>query len=525
MVIGWIRPAILVPVAALSGLTAPEMEAILAHELAHIRRHDYLVNVLQCLVETLVFYHPATWWISQVIRREREHCCDDIAVAACCDRIAYARALATMEGLRAPAFSLSPAANGGILLARVRRILEPQEESMSPISIPVRLAAILAVAPTWLLALGLGGHTTKADPGSVFPSIPPLVAFPVISTMSAGPDFKERTEPFPNVTFEELIASAKESPSVGFIVGTGAPPAPTTKDGGSAKQPTSETSQAIDQVRRVMKTFPDAQAGSARADGPTKPLAHAQPVVIPDGNVPVISDTTGSTDNPPSEVEVWAKVPKGSQGNPPIHEVQRNNIRIVMEKILDKAEPVKVYPLAGPCQLVHKHYKCTVYFDEVYTSDYPIPFNHVAHKVEVVYIDKDFLRRGPNPSQPAKGPEDPLDRIFREIEELKRKRTSDRQEQRRIIDRLIKELEVLKKNTLDAIHDGEAEKIFHSGMYYNRASKTASADFYFDKILERWPDSPWAIKVREQRVQAEPKPADRSAPSTRYFNFLVSGFY
>ena len=102
LVVGWLRPAILVPVAALSGLTALEMEAILAHELAHIRRHDYLVNLVQCLIETLMFHHPATWWISGVIRREREHCCDDIAVLACRDRVVYARALAAMEGLRSP---------------------------------------------------------------------------------------------------------------------------------------------------------------------------------------------------------------------------------------------------------------------------------------------------------------------------------------------------------------------------------------------------------------------------------------
>jgi beta-lactamase regulating signal transducer with metallopeptidase domain len=216
MVVGWIRPAILVPVAALSGLTAPEMEAILAHELAHIRRHDYLVNVLQCVVEALVFYHPTTWWISQVIRCEREHCCDDIAVAACRDRIAYARALASMGGLRAPAFSLSPAANGGVLLARVRRILKPQEESMNPISIPVRLAVILAVAPTWLLALGLGGHTTKADPGSVFPPLRFPAAFPLISTMSAGPDYKERNDPFPGRSFADIVKSAEEAPTCRF---------------------------------------------------------------------------------------------------------------------------------------------------------------------------------------------------------------------------------------------------------------------------------------------------------------------
>ena len=100
------------------------MEAILAHELAHIRRHDYPVNLVQCVIETLMFHHPATWWISRVIRREREQCCDDIAVLACRDRFVYARALAAMEGLRTPAFSLSPAASGGSdLLARIRRIL------------------------------------------------------------------------------------------------------------------------------------------------------------------------------------------------------------------------------------------------------------------------------------------------------------------------------------------------------------------------------------------------------------------
>ena len=150
MVVGWLRPAILVPFAALAGLSAPELEAILAHELAHIRRHDYLINLIQCVVEVLVFYHPATWWISRVIRRERESCCDDLAVASCRDRVVYARALAAMEGLRVPGFSPSPAANGGILLARVRRILNPQEESMNPVRILAGLAVVLAAAPLWL---------------------------------------------------------------------------------------------------------------------------------------------------------------------------------------------------------------------------------------------------------------------------------------------------------------------------------------------------------------------------------------
>jgi hypothetical protein len=106
----------------------------------------------------------------------------------------------------------------------------------------------------------------------------------------------------------------------------------------------------------------------------------------------------GTCLDPPSEAEVWAKVPKFRNGSPPFYEVQRNNARFLIEKIGDTIDPCKVYPLAGPCQLVHCHYKCTIYFDELYWSDYPIPFNHVDHRVEVVYIDKDHLRRCGGPA-------------------------------------------------------------------------------------------------------------------------------
>src|SRR5207237_4946041 len=96
-VVGWLRPAILLPIAALASLSPEQVEAILAHELAHIRRHDYAVNVLQTFAETLLFYHPAVWWVSKRIRVEREHCCDDVAVAVCGDAVCYAEALATLE--------------------------------------------------------------------------------------------------------------------------------------------------------------------------------------------------------------------------------------------------------------------------------------------------------------------------------------------------------------------------------------------------------------------------------------------
>src|SRR5580658_3688912 len=81
-VIGWLRPAILVPFESLTGLSFEYITALLAHEMAHIRRHDYLASVLQSIAEAVLFYHPAVWWISEQIRAERELCCDDLAIAA-----------------------------------------------------------------------------------------------------------------------------------------------------------------------------------------------------------------------------------------------------------------------------------------------------------------------------------------------------------------------------------------------------------------------------------------------------------
>lgn len=123
--VGWLRPVVLVPMSTLAGLTPGQLESILAHELAHVRRHDYLVNLLQTAVETLLFYHPAVWWVSAQVRRERENCCDDLAVAVCGDRLGYARALVELEGLRASAPRLALAASGGSLASRVRRLLAP----------------------------------------------------------------------------------------------------------------------------------------------------------------------------------------------------------------------------------------------------------------------------------------------------------------------------------------------------------------------------------------------------------------
>ena len=121
-VVGWFRPIVFLPVSALTGLSEDQLQAVIAHELAHIRRFDAFVNVFQVGVETLLFYHPAVWWLNKRIRAEREHCCDEVAVSLCGNAVEYARALTLMEEWRsAPVFAM--AANRGPLTERIIRVL------------------------------------------------------------------------------------------------------------------------------------------------------------------------------------------------------------------------------------------------------------------------------------------------------------------------------------------------------------------------------------------------------------------
>ena len=106
----------------------------------------------------------------------------------------------------------------------------------------------------------------------------------------------------------------------------------------------------------------------------------------------------GMSGDAPTDEEVWLKVTMPGGTTPPFYETKRNNVRIVTEKMGEKVDPVRIFPLAGPCNLVHCRYKSTVQYDESYWSDYPIPFNHIDHRVEVVYIDKDHLRRADRPA-------------------------------------------------------------------------------------------------------------------------------
>ena len=133
VVLGHFRPVVLVPLGFLAGLPADQVEAILLHELAHIGRSDYIMNVCQRLIEGLLFYHPAVWWISRVIRTERENCCDDRVVALRGDAHGYAVALTELEQNRLkqqwPTREPAVAATGGNLMKRVKRLLYPKSAS------------------------------------------------------------------------------------------------------------------------------------------------------------------------------------------------------------------------------------------------------------------------------------------------------------------------------------------------------------------------------------------------------------
>lgn len=159
LVIGYFKPMIVVPVGMLTGLTSEQIETILVHELAHIKRHDYLINFMQSVIEVVFFFNPFIRTLSGVIREEREHCCDDFVVSRHGDAKAYANALTRLAeaSLRAPAFALPLAGSKNQLLTRIRRIMERSAKNYSPIGRLV-LPAVLLI--TGLMCVSWVGITS-----------------------------------------------------------------------------------------------------------------------------------------------------------------------------------------------------------------------------------------------------------------------------------------------------------------------------------------------------------------------------
>jgi beta-lactamase regulating signal transducer with metallopeptidase domain/thiol-disulfide isomerase/thioredoxin/5-hydroxyisourate hydrolase-like protein (transthyretin family) len=214
MVVGTLRPVILLPVAVLTGLTPDQVHAVLAHEVAHIRRHDYAANLVQTAIVTLLFYHPAVWWVSRRIREERENCCDDLAVKSCGDSMLYARALAELAGQCSASAPMAMAATGGVLLRRVERVLgvpQPRVKGWTPLA-----AGLCMVLP---LGSAMGIHP-GGGPGGIL--------------LAAQSEFMGRAEDFVVDNFQKAVGffTKKEKLMVdvgGFVVDEDGKPVPNVK--------------------------------------------------------------------------------------------------------------------------------------------------------------------------------------------------------------------------------------------------------------------------------------------------------
>ena len=154
VMIGFLKPVILLPVAMFNNLTAEQLEAILLHELAHIKRNDYLLNIFQSIVETILFFNPFVWWISKNIRLEREHCCDDLVLTNQVQPLHYAKALVALEEYRLTvnAMAMAAADNKQHLFHRIKRIMEMKTKNINYTQklLAVMIIAVGLVSIAWL---------------------------------------------------------------------------------------------------------------------------------------------------------------------------------------------------------------------------------------------------------------------------------------------------------------------------------------------------------------------------------------
>ena len=224
LVVGWLKPVILWPTAALHGMTPQDVEAIIAHELAHIRRGDVLINLLQACIEVLFFHHPAAWWISAQIRAEREYCADDLAVrmldrSESGTKLSYARALLALEEHRSIPL-LSVAAKGGKLLDRIRRLVGVETTGHSPAR-----PLVGGLVTTSLLGILLAGVFVTSPSRAIGPRsvmIRPAEAVRPEVDADATADQSRPNLPLDSVIEATLIAEA----IINRLTNAGVPPEP-----------------------------------------------------------------------------------------------------------------------------------------------------------------------------------------------------------------------------------------------------------------------------------------------------------
>jgi bla regulator protein BlaR1 len=194
---GWWRPVVLLPASLVSGMPPELLEALLAHEMAHVKRFDYLVNLGQNVVETLLFYHPAVWWISGRIRAEREQIADDVAASHLGEPRRLALALSELERLQFSHHHLAQAASGGDLMSRIKRLVRPDAQALN-----------------WKAALPLIGLAVACVAGSTQANAADKAPAPFVHAVA---DFKSCAKPhYPE---ESLRHEDEGTVTLGFLVG------------------------------------------------------------------------------------------------------------------------------------------------------------------------------------------------------------------------------------------------------------------------------------------------------------------
>ena len=244
-VTGYLRPVVLVPVAFFTGLPAEHIVALLKHEMAHICRKDYLACILQSFVEVALFYHPAIWWISSQVRIERELCCDDLVIAAGTDRLACARALTDLESARPRQLTPWLAANGGSLMDRIRRLIEPSYIGSHYLPGAGAMWAMLLLLLVSAEVVPVHGAQTTA---------PPHVAPPARVSVSALP--AGGIPELPPGAFDSLLGSARKALLYDPVLSAQLVQPPPIPGQPSAGQSTRPNGLVVEQV--TVKTASDA---------------------------------------------------------------------------------------------------------------------------------------------------------------------------------------------------------------------------------------------------------------------------
>lgn len=207
LVIGYLKPIVLLPIGTINGLNEAEVSAILAHELAHIKRQDYLINLFQSVIEIIFFYHPAVWWISSKVRAERENCCDDIAIEVTGNSIIYAKALANLAlfKIQKPLLTMAATSKKGQLLQRIQRLLQQPRTS----STTSEIVAFIGVLLICLFATTLVAQSKVWEETETPEPIPPIEAIvPTPPSVPAPPSSPEQV-----IRFDDVAPLNKVFPS------------------------------------------------------------------------------------------------------------------------------------------------------------------------------------------------------------------------------------------------------------------------------------------------------------------------